>query len=52
MADMHWFRWHHGLVTDPKLGLIARKADTSMAEVIAVWACLLEAASASEVTHD
>jgi len=48
MADMHWFRWHHGLVTDPKLGLIAKKAGTSMAEVIAVWACLLEAASASE----
>lgn len=48
MADMHWFRWHHGLVTDPKLGLIAKKAGTSMAEVIAIWAFLLEAASASE----
>ena len=52
MADMHWFRWHHGLVTDPKLGLIAKKAGTSMAEVIAVWACLLEAASASEDRGD
>ncbi len=48
MADMHWFRWHHGSVTDPKLGLIAKKAGVSMAEVIAIWACLLEAASESE----
>jgi len=48
MADMHWFRWHHGTVTDPKLGLIAKKAGASMAEVIAIWACLLEAASESE----
>jgi len=48
MADMHWFRWHHGTVTDPKFGLIAKKAGTSVAEVIAVWAYLLEAASASQ----
>lgn len=48
MADMHWFRWHHGTVTDPKLGLIAKKAGVSMAEVIAIWAHLLEAASESE----
>jgi len=48
MADMHWFRWHHGSVSDPKFGLIAKKAGTSVAEVIAIWACLLEAASASE----
>lgn len=52
MADMHWFRWHHGTVTDPKFGLIAKKAGTSVAEVIAVWACLLEAASASEDRGD
>ena len=48
MADMHWFRWHHGTVTDPKFGLIAKKAGTSVAEVVAVWAYLLEAASAAE----
>lgn len=48
MADMHWFRWHHGSVTDPKLGLIAKKAGVSMAEVIAIWVSLLEAASKSE----
>lgn len=48
MADMHWFRWHHGTVTDPKFGLIAKKAGASVAEVIAIWATLLEAASAAE----
>jgi hypothetical protein len=48
MADMHWFRWHHGTVTDPKLGLIAKKAGVSMAQVIAIWVHLLEAASTSE----
>jgi hypothetical protein len=45
---MHWFRWHHGTVTDPKLGLIAKKAGVSMAQVIAIWGHLLEAASMSE----
>jgi hypothetical protein len=48
MADMHWFRWHHGTVTDPKLGLIAKKAGVPMAQVIAIWGHLLEAASMSE----
>ena len=48
MADMHWFRWHHGTVTDPKFGLIAKKAGASVAQVIAIWAYLLEAASAAE----
>lgn len=52
MADMHWFRWHHGTVTDPKFGLIAKKAATSVANVIAIWACLLEAASAAEDRGD
>lgn len=45
---MGWFRWHHGSVTDPKFQLVAKKASASVGEVIAVWACLLEAASASE----
>lgn len=46
-GGIDWFRWHHGSVNDQKFGLIARKAGASVAEVIAVWACLLEAASAS-----
>jgi hypothetical protein len=45
MAGMDWFRWHHGSVTDPKFQLVAKRAGASVAEVLAVWACLLEAAS-------
>lgn len=48
MAGMDWFRWHHGSVNDPKFQLVAKKAGASVAEVIAVWACLLEAASQAE----
>ena len=44
-GGIDWFRWHHGTVTDQKFPLIARKAGASVAEVIAVWACLLESAS-------
>jgi hypothetical protein len=44
-GGIDWFRWHHGTVTDQKFPLIARRAQASVAEVIAVWACLLEAAS-------
>ena len=47
-GGIDWFRWHHGSVSDQKFILIARKSGASVAEVIAVWACLLEAASASE----
>jgi len=43
-----WFRWHHGSVTDPKFQLVARKAGASLADVLAVWAYILEQASASE----
>jgi len=47
-GGIDWFRWHHGSVVDQKFGLIGRKARASVAEVIAVWACLLENASAAE----
>lgn len=47
-GGMDWFRWHHGSVNDPKFQLVARRVGCSVAEVIAVWACLLEAASQSE----
>lgn len=47
-GGMDWFRWHHGSVNDPKFQLVARKVGCSLAEVIAVWACVLEAASQSE----
>jgi hypothetical protein len=42
---MDWFRWHHGSVTDPKFRLVAKKAQASVAEVVAVWAFVLETAS-------
>ena len=47
-GGIDWFRWHHGSVSDQKFILVAKKSGASVAEVIAVWACLLEAASASD----
>lgn len=44
---MEWFRWYHGSVDDPKFGLVAKSTGASVAEVIAVWASVLESASAS-----
>jgi hypothetical protein len=46
---MDWFRWWHGSVTDPKFQLIARRSNTNVANVIAIWAAILE--SASNVTQ-
>lgn len=46
-GGMDWLRWHHGTVTDPRFGLVARKSGASLPDVIAVWAYLLERASAS-----
>ena len=46
-GNIQWFRWHHGSVTDPKFKLIAHKAKQSLATVIAVWAFVLEQASAN-----
>jgi hypothetical protein len=48
MAGFDWFRWHQGSVTDPKFGLVAKKAGARRGDVLSVWACLLEAASAAE----
>ena len=47
-GGIDWFRWHHGSVNDPKFRLVAARSGASVAEVIAVWACLLEAASMAE----
>ena len=44
---MDWFRWHHGSVNDPKFQWVARKAGVRVADVIAVWAAILERASMS-----
>ena len=47
-GGIDWFRWHHGSVTDPKFQLVARKAGSSLPAVLAVWAYLLEKASAAD----
>lgn len=51
-GGIHWFRWHHGSVTDPKFQLVARKSGQSLPAVIAVWAFVLEQASAHESRGD
>lgn len=45
---MDWLRWYHGTYSDPKFRVIARKAGATIPEVVAVWAAVLEAASASD----
>lgn len=47
-GGIDWFRWHHGSVTDPKFKVVARKAGVRLGDVLAIWAFLLEKASASE----
>lgn len=47
-SGIDWFRWHHGSVTDPKFQLVAKKSGASVAEVIAVWAFMLEESSMAE----
>lgn len=42
---MHWLRWYHGTTNDSKLRRIAQQSNTTVANVIAVWASLLESAS-------
>lgn len=46
-GGIDWFRWHHGSVTDPKFQLVARRAGASLPDVLAVWAFVLETASAN-----
>lgn len=42
-----WFRRHHRGVTDSEFQLVARRAGASLSDILAVWAFLLEAASAA-----
>jgi 5-methylcytosine-specific restriction endonuclease McrA len=46
---MNWFRWYHGTTKDPKWRVIAEKAHTTIPNVIAIWAALLENASESPI---
>lgn len=47
-GGIDWFRWHHGSVSDPKFGLVAKRAGARLGDVIALWAFVLESASSSE----
>lgn len=42
---MEWYRAYHGMPYDPKLQVIAKRTGQPMAMVVAVWVCLLDAAS-------
>lgn len=44
---LHWLRWYHGTVNDPKWRLIAQETHQTVATVVAIWAALLENASDS-----
>jgi hypothetical protein len=47
MATEHWFRWHHGTVTDPKWRVVASRCVTNVTvgHVVSVWAAMVENAS-------
>ena len=45
---MSWLRWHNGTVSDPKWRAIARDSDQPIHAVLAVWAAMLECASAAD----
>lgn len=42
---MDWFRAYHGITSDPKWPIVARKAKVSIGVVVSVWLALLESAS-------
>lgn len=44
---MEWFRWFEGSTNDPKFMVVARRSGQPVAFVLAVWAMLLERASAA-----
>lgn len=43
--SMEWYRAYHGMPYDPKLQVIAKRTGQPMAVVVAVWVCILDAAS-------
>jgi hypothetical protein len=51
MATEHWYRWHHGTVTDPKWLTVASRAKASLSRnvtvghVVSVWCAMMENAS-------
>lgn len=45
---MDWFRAYHGITSDRKWAIVARKAKVSVGVVVSVWVALLESASEAE----
>ncbi|MDB2414135.1 hypothetical protein N9W34_00010 [Rickettsiales bacterium] len=43
--SMEWYRAYHGMPYDTKLRVIAKRTSQPMAVVVAIWACMLDAAS-------
>lgn len=43
-----WFRWYDGTSRDGKFQVVAREAEVTVAEVIGVWAAILEDASCDD----
>jgi hypothetical protein len=43
--SMEWYRAYHGMPYDTKLRVIARRTSQPMAVVVAIWTCMLDAAS-------
>lgn len=43
--SMEWYRAYHNMPHDPKLQVVAKRCSQPMAFVVAVWACVLDAAS-------
>jgi hypothetical protein len=42
---MDWYRVYHGMPEDAKLKVIAKRSQQTMAHVVTVWLCVLDAAS-------
>lgn len=45
MTTIEWYRVYHGMPEDAKLRVIAKRSGQSMAHVVTVWLCVLDAAS-------
>ena len=42
---MEWYRAYHGMPYDSKLHVISKRSNQPMAHVVAIWLCVLDAAS-------
>jgi hypothetical protein len=51
-GGIDWFRWHHGTAGDRKFPLVAKRSGARVGDVIAMWAIILEQASANDERGD